>query len=246
MAKNNYVNNWDLIREINKSKLSYCQIKKGHDGEYVARHFNLQEIKPHEGNVYRVYTEEHIPKQSRLCMRGPVRNMERVNFIPFKHYKYQNGKFIEIVRSHYKDDKFSNRHGKHTDELARMYLRMIDEFAKRPNWCGYSYLDEMKKNAAIHLVQGALMFDESKSNNPFSYLTQIISNAFLQVRNKEEEQQMVRDEIRIENGLEPSRDYYEKKERKMERDEKRRRKERLRQKKLREQQKNGNDIYEND
>lgn len=212
-----YVNNEDLVKEINKSKLSYCWIKDGYDGNYSYTCSSLSEIDtPTEGTKYRVYTDEHIPAGSVLGRRGPVKNLARVNFIPFKHYIYENGEFVEIVRSHWHKGKYSNTHGRHTNELAQMYMLMVEEYGKRGNWKGYTYLDELKANAIVHLVRGALMYDEAKSTNAFSYLTQIIYNGFVQQLNKEQEEQFVKEEMLVEAGLEPSFDYEEKKKKREE------------------------------
>jgi hypothetical protein len=68
----------------------------------------------------------------------------------------------------------------------------------------YSYLDEMKSNALLQLVVVGLQFDESKSDNPFSYLTSTLNNALIRVINSEKNNQKIRDELLEINGLNPS------------------------------------------
>jgi len=93
-----------------------------------------------------------------------------------------------------------------TDDCALIILKMIDKYATKPNFCGYSYIDEMKSEATVHCLKAVMKFDISR-DNPFSYLTTTIHNAFLIVLKKEKRQQQLRDKMLIINGLEPSVNY---------------------------------------
>lgn len=69
---------------------------------------------------------------------------------------------------------------------------------------GNSYNDEMQGQAIIQLVQVGLQFDESKSENPFSYYTSVITNSFTKILNNEKKQQNIRDDILVMNDKTPS------------------------------------------
>ncbi len=67
-----------------------------------------------------------------------------------------------------------------------------------------TYNDEMRGNALLQLSQVALQFDESKSDNPFAFYTQIIKNSFRRVLNLEKRSQDIRDDLLTVAGATPS------------------------------------------
>ena len=150
----------------------------------------------------------------------------RVNFPPFFHYRitgfddvsekqlmdklvsgYQYP--LEIVgKSHWKGDietgQFSKNHGRTTDNLALMYIKLCERYGTRSNWRGYTYNDEMQGQALLQLSQIGLQFNELKSQNPFAYYTAAVTNSFTRVLNIEKKMQNIRDDILEANGLTPS------------------------------------------
>lgn len=69
---------------------------------------------------------------------------------------------------------------------------------------GNSYIDEMRSHALVQLSQVGLQFDESRSENPFSFYTQIIKNAFRRILNLEKRNQDIRDDLLTMSGAQPS------------------------------------------
>jgi hypothetical protein len=69
---------------------------------------------------------------------------------------------------------------------------------------GNTYVDEMKAQAIVQLAQVGLQFDESRSNNPFSWATQVVYTSFLKVLNTEKKSQSIRDDLLIMAGSNPS------------------------------------------
>ena len=69
---------------------------------------------------------------------------------------------------------------------------------------GNTYVDEMKGQALLQLAQMGLQFDESKSDNPFSYYTQSLQNSFTRVLNMEKKTQDLRDDLLVDSGASPS------------------------------------------
>lgn len=85
-----------------------------------------------------------------------------------------------------------------TPKLVSMLMTLVDNYGKKYNWRGYSYLEDMKAEAIAGLCQNALKFDEEKAGdqpNPFSYYTQITSRCFLTFMGKETSLRDIRDDI---------------------------------------------------
>jgi len=91
-----------------------------------------------------------------------------------------------------------------TPELVKMLMTLVNRYASRSNWRNYTYLDDMKSEALISLLTGALKYDEKTSPNAFGYLTQFIYHSFLTTLEKEKKVRDIRDDILEENGLDPS------------------------------------------
>lgn len=133
----------------------------------------------------------------------------KCNFPPFFHYKINETGETEIIgKSHWKGSldtgEFCKDHGAVTRTLANMYVKLGERYGTRYNWRGYTYNDEMRGQAMLQLSLIGLQFDESKSDNPFSYYTAAITNSFTRVLNIEKRNQNIRDDILEINGLNPS------------------------------------------
>lgn len=165
---------------------------------------------PVESLTFRVMTYDHIPEDPER-KRNPKTQADehkKLNFPPFKHYAYINGELTEVARSHWRGDlqtgKFSTKHGKITNRLGHMFLKLVERYSHRSNWRGYTYVDEMRGTALVQLSYVGLKFDESKSDNPFAYYTATVNNSFTKVLNLEKRNQTIRDDILIEQGHMPS------------------------------------------
>ena len=156
--------------------------------------------------VFRVITYEHIPSAPgrKKTPRSVADRYVKLNFCPFKHYVIENNVAVEVGRSHSKDGVFSLDHGRLTDTLGKMFKLLVDKYAQRSNWRGYSYIDEMKGHALLQLSQWALQFDEYRSDNPFAYYTASMSTGFTRVLNLEKRNQDLRDDLLIASGASPS------------------------------------------
>ena len=254
----NYLNNKDILKEINKSKLTYCYIQDEKYNNYDVIVRDINEIndkaiaearankaakiqsegyaaamlthdkkdyknKPKQKEfavdpesfdieelVFRVMDMEHIPLEPgrKKNPKTPADERAKVNFPAFKHYAYQSGELKEVVRSHWEgslsNGKFSTDHGRITNKLGTMFLKLVERYSHRANWRGYTYVDEMRGQALVQLSQIGLQFDESKSDNPFAYYTAVVNNSFTRVLNIEKKNQTIRDDILIEQGHLPS------------------------------------------
>ena len=164
-----------------------------------------------EDLVWRVNTYEHIPEMPGR-VKIPKTTADRYTkliFPPFKHYCVDGqGNATEVGRSHWKDGlgngTFSQEHGKISNRLALMFMKLVERYSQRANWRGYTYVDEMRSQALLQLSAVGLQFDESRSDNPFAYYTVTVSNAFTRILNLEKRCQNIRDDILIQNGVTPS------------------------------------------
>jgi hypothetical protein len=161
--------------------------------------------------IFRIMTFDHITKEPgrKRKLKTVADEHTKVNFPPFQHWKYdENDNLICVGKSHWEggmnNGKFNKNHGKITEELGRMFLKLADRYGTRSNWRGYTYNDEMRAQAVLQLSQIGLQFDESKSENPFAYYTAAVTNSFTRVLNIEKKNQNIRDDILQENNLNPS------------------------------------------
>jgi hypothetical protein len=161
--------------------------------------------------VFRVMTFEHIPLAPgrKKTLKNTADSHEKVNFPPFQHWRFDtNNNLVCVGKSHWqgpmKSGKFNKDHGRMTDNLARMFLKLCERYATRGNVRGYTYNDEMRGQAILQLTQIGLQFDESKSDNPFAYYTAAVTNSFVRIINIEKRNQNIRDDILEMNGMNPS------------------------------------------
>lgn len=115
-----------------------------------------------------------------------------------KKTNYLNNKDLlhEVIKS--------KEQGEMTNKLATMLQLLTTKYAKKGNFSGYSYNDDMQAYAMLMLVRTWKSFDPEKSNNPFAFFTQCIKNSFIQYLNQEKRQRDIRDEKLVNEGMLPS------------------------------------------
>ncbi len=256
--KVNYLNNKDILKEIHKSKMTYCwladdnygffdiiledvkkinriSVKAARENKAAKMQYDAYQAamalhdpkdyrnKPKqkefavdpksidkEDLVFRVMTMDHIPLEPgrKKNPRNEAETKAKVNFPPFKHYAYVGDELKEVARSHWEgglsNGHFNPEHGKITNKLGTMFLKLVERYSHRGNWRGYTYVDEMRGQALLQLSYIGLQFNEQKSDNPFAYYTAAVNNSFTRVLNLEKRNQMIRDDILIEQGHLPS------------------------------------------
>lgn len=228
--KVNYLNNRDLLREIHLSKCSYSSFSEPTNNQFdiivnslsditdqtitdakqnKIKRYDLDQVNDSD-LIFRIMTYDHIPfdqfrKKNPKCESD---TRVRVNFPPFQHIKLINDQPTCVGKSHWCGDltngKFNAKHGQITNGLANMMIMLVSKYATRNNIRSYTYIDEMKSQAILQLVQVGLQFDESKSDNPFGYFTSVIANSFLKIMNVEKKNQNIRDDILEIHGMDPS------------------------------------------
>lgn len=195
------------VKRLNNAEIRSALLQNEDPTPYK-NHWTLDDIQT-EDIVFRFMTYEHIPpaKNPRNTRYESGKHV-KIPFPPFKHYIVQNDEIKEVGRSHWADGiengYFSPNRGEITPRLAKMFMKLVDRYSTKPNWRGYSYLDEMVADALVQLSAVSLKFNESKSNNPFAYYTQMITNSFRGRLSQEKRNQNLRDELLIEEGSMPS------------------------------------------
>jgi DNA-binding transcriptional MerR regulator len=161
--------------------------------------------------IFRIMSFDHIPDAPgrKKSVKTVADGKEKVNFPPFQHWKFDdNDQLICVGKSHWKGDlttgHFSKDHGRITNNLAKMFIKLCERYATRGNVRNYTYNDEMRGQAILQLTQIGLQFDESKSDNPFAYYTAAVTNAFVRVINLEKKVQTIRDDMLEMYGMNPS------------------------------------------
>lgn len=246
IKKNFYIKNKDLLKEIHKSKNSFCfyissayskydiivsslnkidqnKLTEGKENYLKNRkkhNFNSIEEIPDSNIVFRVLSYNHIPDEIKENKKKKTKfndkKVVKLNFTPFQHFiieKIEKDKFYfeEVGRSHWKGDlkngHFSIDHGNLTNNLALMIYTLVEKYSQKSNWRGYTWMEDMKSQAILQLIENSLKFDEFKSNNPFAYFTCIVTNSFRGSLNEEDKISNIKSLKMIEMGYDPSFNY---------------------------------------
>lgn len=113
-----------------------------------------------------------------------------------KNQYIDNNKFLQELVSYKEKVRLSKENDlpkpKIPDYIGECFMKIAINLSKRPNFCLYSYKDEMVSDAIENCILYFENFDEKKSNNPFSYFTQICWYAFLRRMSKEKKQQYIK------------------------------------------------------
>ena len=253
MKRVNYLNNKDILKEIHKSKSTFCSYVDPTYAQYdiilpSIDKINIRTVAEAKRNkakrlqvtafdaaklagkkvkqaefevdykkitkeelIFRIMTFDHIPDEPgrKKTPKTVADHKVKLNLPPFQHYKFNDdGELVCIGKSHWEGGMengcFSKDHGKATNKLALMWMKLCDRYATRGNVRGYTYNDEMRGQAILQLAQIGLQFDESKSANPFAYYTAAVTNSFVRVINIEKRNQNIRDDILEMNDMNPS------------------------------------------
>jgi hypothetical protein len=253
MKRVNYLNNKDILKEIHKSKSTFCSYVDPTYAQYdiilpSVDRINIRTIAEAKRNkakrlqvtafdaaklagkkvkqaefevdykkitkeelIFRIMMFDHIPDEPgrKKTPKTIADHKTKLNFPPFQHYKFNDdGELVCVGKSHWEGGMengcFSKDHGKATNKLAMMWMKLCDRYATRGNVRGYTYNDEMRGQAILQLAQIGLQFDESKSANPFAYYTAAVTNSFVRVINIEKRNQNIRDDILEMNDMNPS------------------------------------------
>jgi len=78
------------------------------------------------------------------------------------------------------------------DFVGECILKICTRLATKPNFSGYTYKDDMIGDAIENILRYIHKYNPDKSNNPFSYITQIAHFAFIRRIKKEHKQETIK------------------------------------------------------
>lgn len=82
-----------------------------------------------------------------------------------------------------------------TSYIGECLMKIGTHLSYKPNFMNYSYREDMILDGVQNCLQYIGNFDPAKSNNPFSYFTQIIYYAFLRRIAKEKKQTYIKNKL---------------------------------------------------
>jgi DNA-directed RNA polymerase specialized sigma subunit len=110
---------------------------------------------------------------------------------------YINNKTLYSAMIQYKNSveeakKESKEKPKVSDYIGQSILLICNNLAKKPNFSGYTYKQDMISDGIMDCIAAVDNFNPDKTNNPFAYFTQIAWNAFLRRIQKEKKQAYIK------------------------------------------------------
>jgi DNA-directed RNA polymerase specialized sigma subunit len=79
-----------------------------------------------------------------------------------------------------------------SDYIGQAILLICNNLARKPNFSGYTYKQEMISDGIMDCISAVDNFNPDKTSNPFAYFTQIAWNAFIRRIHKEKKQTYIK------------------------------------------------------
>lgn len=157
----------ERLEEARKKKLDTmlsvekkAQVAKGIKDPKLT--FTLDDV-PLESIVIRLMTFDHIPPSDDEKLAKAKKESERhlkCNFPPYQHFIMKDGVLTCVLKSHWKggmeNGYFSKDHGKMTNNLAMMFMKLVERYGHRGNWRGYC----VDKDTEALTKRGWLKYDQ--------------------------------------------------------------------------------------
>lgn len=116
-----------------------------------------------------------------------------------------NKKFQEAIKLHklkcLEAEKSGEERPRIPDYIGRCILLITTNLARRPNFNGYTYKDEMISDGYEHCIRYFYNFNSDKYDNPFAYFTKIAYYAFVRRITSEKKQSKIKSGLIINSGI---------------------------------------------
>lgn len=113
-----------------------------------------------------------------------------------KHQYINNEDFLQALIDYQNEIDEAKRNNltkpKIPDYIGECFYKIAIGISKRPNFCQYTYKDEMISDAVENCLMYFHNFDPIKYDKPFAYFTKIIWWAFVRRIDKEKKQQYIK------------------------------------------------------
>lgn len=140
--------------------------------------------------------EEELPE----IIEDILLKEEKVDIFPkkkkvSKHY-INNVDFCNALVDFKEDCRLAEESGKTKPRIpnyiGECFIKLAEGLARRPNFFGYSYRDEMVADGIENCLMYFENFNPEKTKNPFAYFTQILWWCFVRRIQKEKKQQYIK------------------------------------------------------
>lgn len=112
-----------------------------------------------------------------------------------RHY-INNKEFLSAMIQWKKEVNIADKKGLKkppvSEYIASCFIKIAEHLAQRPNFINYPFKEDMIGDGIENCISYAHNFDHKKSENPFSYFTQIIYYAFLRRIEREKKQSYIK------------------------------------------------------
>ena len=123
-----------------------------------------------------------------------------------KHNYVDNKKLYDEMVKYVDSYNVAKDAGKQTppvnNYIGEVIYKIAYNLAKRPNFSGYTFKDEMIGDGIENCLMYIHNFNPVKYKNPFAYMTQIIFWAFVRRIQKEEKQQYIKYKSMVNHSVE--------------------------------------------
>jgi len=119
----------------------------------------------------------------------------------YEEHKLNNKKIEELEISYNEELNVINLKTFASDRLGEIVWLTAERIGRMPRFRYYTYIDDMIAEGVFHGLRGIIKFKldrigkDGKPTSAFSYLTQIITNAFRQILNKEKKAREIKDSL---------------------------------------------------
>lgn len=99
--------------------------------------------------------------------------------------------------------------GEISEKLGKMFMLISEKYTNHRYFVQYAYKEDLASIGAVACCNAYMKFDSSRGSNAFAFFSSTVYYAFLQHIKKEYRQKDIKDQILVDNDLNPSYGYEE-------------------------------------